>query len=142
MAAAAQSNDRPHAVSTEELCAQIQCRLDPHAVEDQASRARTRDLEDLLGRLRGVAVVYDVIRAERLGMLKFLVINISGDNAYRGEHPQELKRHVSETAHTENDNCAIRIEVGQRPFDRVVRRQRGIAQRSGFRWTQVTERNQ
>ena len=44
MAAAAQSNNRPHAISTEELRAQVERGLDPNAVEDQASAARTRDL--------------------------------------------------------------------------------------------------
>src|SRR6188768_862479 len=29
----------------------------------------------------------------------------------------------------------------QRPLDRVIGRERGIAQRSGFRWTQVSKRN-
>ena len=34
------------------------------------------------------------------------------------------------------------VEVRQRPLYRVIGRQRGIAQRSGLRRTQVTERNQ
>ena len=59
-----------------------------------------------------------------------------------GEHPEELNGHVSETANTENDNCAVCTEVGQRSFYRVVRRQRGVAQRSGFGWTHVTQQNQ
>ena len=41
-----------------------------------------------------------------------------------------------------DNNGAVSVEVRQRPLYRVVRRQRGITQRSCFRWTQVTERNQ
>ena len=108
MAAAAQSNDRPHAVSTEQFRAQIQCWLHPNAIENQASPAGTRDLLYPLGRFRGVAVVYDVVRAERLGLLEFMVIDVSGDDAYRGEHSEKLNGHVSETADTENDNRAVR----------------------------------
>lgn len=72
----AQSNDHPHAVSTEELRAQVQRGLDTNAVEDQTS-----DLLYPLGRVRGVAMVHDVVRTERLAVLEFLLIDVSGDDA-------------------------------------------------------------
>ena len=119
MTAPAQSNDRPRAVSTEQLCAQIQRWLHTHTIKPQTSPAGTGDLVHPFGRFRATAVVHDVVRVEHLGLMKLVVVDVSGDDAYGGEHAEQLNRHVSETADTKNDHGAVRVELRQRARDGV-----------------------
>ena len=77
MTAATQSDDRPDAVSTEQLRTQIQRRLHPDAVENQARPPGASDLLDSLSRLRDIAVVHDVVGAECLRVLQFRVIDVA-----------------------------------------------------------------
>ena len=113
-----------------------------NAIEDQAGAARTGDLQDPLGGFGGISVVDDIVGAKRLGMLELRVVNISGDDADGGEHTQELNRHVPKPTDAEHHNRAVRREVRQRSLDRVIRRQRGIAERRGLRRTQAAERDE
>src|SRR5690606_40157516 len=86
------------------------------------------DLLDSLNGLGGIAIVDDVVRAERFGVFELRVVYIRSDDAGRCEHSKQLDRHVAETADADDDDGAVGVEVRQRTLDRVIRRERGVAQ--------------
>ena len=139
---AAQSDDRPDAITPEEPCAEINRRLDTDTIEHEPGTAGARDL---LHPIRGficVAVVDDVICAKSLGLLQLLIVHVGGNDTHRREHAQELNRHVPESTDAENDHRAFGVEVRQRPFDGVIRRQCGVTQGRSAGGTQIAKSNQ
>ena len=139
---AAQTDDGPNAVAPEELCAQVKRRLNANAIEHQTGAARPGDLLDSFGGFAGVAIVDDVVGAERLRLLQLLVVDIRRDNVHRRQHAQKLNGHVAESADADDDDGAVGVEMRQRSLDGVIRSQRGVAQRRRFGRTQVAERYQ
>lgn len=127
--ATAQADDGPDAVATEELCAQIHCRLHADAIEHQTSAAGPGDLPDPLGRFVYVAIVDNVVRAERLCLLQFLTVDIRRDNVDRRQRAQQLNGHVAESPDANDDDSAACVEMRQHSLYGVIRRQRGVAQR-------------
>src|SRR5690606_23075148 len=96
---AAEPHDRPQAVPTEELRAEIQRRLDADAIEHESRTARTGNAPYPLCGFLDVAVVDDVVRAQRSRVLELAVIDIGGDDVHRSERPKKLNGHVTEAAH-------------------------------------------
>ena len=70
--------DGPDRVAAEQSRAEIQGRLHTDAIQYQASIARAGNLLYPLGGCRGVAIVDDVVRAQRFRLLQFLVIHVRG----------------------------------------------------------------
>ena len=67
------------------------------------------------------------------------VRRVDGDHARRGERAQDLHRHVSETADTDDDRGRARNERSARTRDGVVRSQRGVAERRGLDRIEISE---
>jgi hypothetical protein len=139
---ATQTDDGPEAVAPGELSAQIKSRLNAYAIEHQTSAAWPGDLLDPLGSLVCVAIVDDVVGAERLCLLQLLVVDIRRDNVHRRQHAQKLNGHVAESADADDDDSAVGVEMRQRSLDGVIRSQRGVAQRRRFGRTQLGQRYQ
>src|SRR5690606_36725032 len=76
MMSAAQSNDRPRTVSTEQLCAEVERWLISDAIEDETRAACPDDLLDSLNGLGGIGMVDDVVRAGRFGVFQLRVVYI------------------------------------------------------------------
>ena len=139
--AATETDDGPDTIAAEQLCAQIERWLHAHTIQHQAGPTRSRDRLYPLGRFVSIAVVDDVVGAKCFRLFQFLAIDIRRDDGHGSKHSQELDRHVSESANPENDGSALSIEVRERTLDRMVRSQRGIAQRRRFCRTQTAKRH-
>ena len=77
---------------------QVKSRLHANTIEDKTSAAWPGDRLDPRGCFAGVAIVYDVGRAERLCLLQLCVVHVHHDNAHRRQHAQRVNRHVPESA--------------------------------------------
>ena len=77
---------------------------------------------DILGRLRSVAVVHNLVGAKRLGLLQFPVIDVGGHDADGWSTRRSWTAMCPQPPNTEDNNGALSIEVRQRPLYRVVRR--------------------
>ena len=115
-------------------------RVTAHAVEHERGPAAAGELTDLG---RGVlAGRHRVRRPELARELELGRVDVGRDHARRRERAQQLHRHVPQAADADHDRAAAGHELRKCKFDRVIRRERGIRERSGVARVEVAERHE
>ena len=84
-------------------------------------------------------IVDDIVRAELFRLFQFLVINVSRDDAQWREDPKQWIAICPRPPTPITTTVPVRVEMWQRAFDRVIGSQRGIAQWSGLRRTEIAK---
>jgi len=77
----------------------------------------------LFRRRSGIARVYCFVRAQTSSVFELNGIDVTSDDSDRTKNTHQLYGHVTQSAETEYDDCAIGMEQRQGAFNGMVRSQ-------------------